>query len=66
MLDLQPRLFELDMQLIADSILMLIAFVIPVIIILLIVIFLIKAIRGKNCKNDCKGCSYRNNNPYNN
>lgn len=62
---MEPRLFNLDLQLVTDSILMILALAIPLLVISLIIFLLVKSIRNKNSK-DCTNCSYCNNNPYNN
>lgn len=62
---MEPRLFNLDLQLVTDSILMILALAIPLLVISLIIFLLVKSIRNKNSK-DCANCSYCNNNPYNN
>lgn len=62
---MESRLFDLDLQLVIDSILMIMALAIPLLVITLVIILLVKAIHNKNSK-DCINCPYCNNNPYKN
>ena len=54
------RLFDLDVQLFADSILCLIAIIILAIIFIGIPILIINLIRMTKRKNNCENCPYKN------
>lgn len=54
------RLFDLDLQLVADSILMIVAILFIAIILIGIPLLIIYLIRTIKRKNDCKDCPYRN------
>ena len=56
---MEPRLFDLDLQLVVDSILSLLI-IVPVII---GVIVIIRTIRDSK-KSDCNNCPYRDDNTY--
>ena len=54
------RLFDLDLQLIADSILMIIAILIVAIIFIGIPVLIINLIRALKRKKNCDDCPYKN------
>lgn len=54
------RLFDLDMTLIADSILCIVAIIILAIVFIGIPILIINLIKMIKRKNDCESCPYKN------
>ena len=61
---MESRLFDVDFHLLHDSILFIIAFIIPLVFIIGFVCILIVIIKSIKKKNDCDNCPYNDNKPY--